>query len=214
MSVHRLSVYNTEDPFTRVPNEAINDPRLDLKARGLLVFMLSKPDGWTFREKNLANQTGVGLGALRTAMARLIECGYVVREWAEREGGPPIMVTKVFDKANPAGIGFSELGKSEDGKTRPLSNESVSVTKEVVRKTRAKTKKGIPDDWEPGQSLLQELASKFPKVVAKAQVEPFRDYWLAKGELRADWDATFRSWMRNQDKWRKEREGVSEGGWR
>ena len=32
MSVHRLRKYNTADPFTRVPNAAVNDPNLDLKA--------------------------------------------------------------------------------------------------------------------------------------------------------------------------------------
>lgn len=79
MSVHRLAKYQTDDPFTRVPNTAVNDERLDLKARGLLLLMLSKPDGWVFRERHLATVAGVGRDQLRAAMQTLIDAGYVVR---------------------------------------------------------------------------------------------------------------------------------------
>lgn len=216
MSVHRLAKYQTDDPFTRIPNAALNDSRLDLKSRGLLAFMLSKPDGWTFRERNLAEQTGVGREALRSAMTRLIEAGYVIRTWEPRDGAPPIMVTAVFDRAQTPEVGFPEVGKPDNGKTRPLSNEVLLVTKEAVKRDtgRGKNRKPINPDWRPSLELLQQLKDKFPKVRCADQVEPFLDYWLAKGEARADWDATFRSWIRNQDKWRREREGVSEDGWR
>lgn len=92
--VHRLSLYGREDPFTRVPNVAVADSRLDLKARGLLLIMLSKPDGWRFSESRLAKDAGVGRDALRTAMATLIDAGYVERH---REGNPPVVRTLVFD---------------------------------------------------------------------------------------------------------------------
>jgi len=130
MSVHKLAKYCAEDPFTRVPNDLINDVRLDLKSRGLLVFMLSKPDGWTFRERSLANQTGVGRDQLRGAMQRLIELGYVIRRWEPRGEGPPIMVTAVYDRAQIPEVGIPEVGKPDRRETQPLSNERVLVTKE------------------------------------------------------------------------------------
>lgn len=92
--VHRLSLYSREDPFTRVPNLSVRDSRLDLKARGLLLIMLSKPDGWRFSEARLAADAGVGRDALRTAMGTLIDAGYVVRY---REGSPPVSRTVVYD---------------------------------------------------------------------------------------------------------------------
>ena len=72
MPVQRLAHYRADDPYTRVPNAAIRDDRLDLKTRGLLLMMLSKPDGWSFREQTLATQMGVSRAQIRTAMGPLL----------------------------------------------------------------------------------------------------------------------------------------------
>jgi len=129
MSVHRLRKYNTADPFTRVPNAAVNDDRLDLKARGLLLLMLSKPDGWTFRERNLAQSAGVGRDQLRAAMKTLMDCGYVVRKHEAQDGKPPVVVTEVYDSPE---VGFPEVGKPDRRETRPISNEVVVVTNDSI----------------------------------------------------------------------------------
>jgi hypothetical protein len=130
MSVHRLAKYQTDDPFTRIPNSAVNDQRLDLKARGLLLLMLSKPDGWTFRERHLATVAGVGRDQLRAAMQTLIDAGYVVRTRESDDGKPPVCVTRVYDVPQTR-VGLPEVGFPDRGETRPLSNEGVLVTNEV-----------------------------------------------------------------------------------
>lgn len=130
MSVHKLSKYSTEYPFTRVPNAAINDERLGLKARGLLLLMLSKPDGWTFRERHLAKVAGVGRDQLRAAMQTLIDTGYVVRSREAVDGKPPICVTRVYDMPQDTGVGLPEVGFPDRGETQPLSNEGVTETNE------------------------------------------------------------------------------------
>ncbi len=132
MSVHRLAKYQTDDPFTRVPNSAVNDERLDLKSRGLLLLMLSKPDGWVFRERHLAQIAGVGRDQLRAAMATLIAAGYVVRTQESFDGKPPICVTRVYDMPQVAGVGLAKVGFPDRGETRPFSNEGGLVTNEVT----------------------------------------------------------------------------------
>jgi predicted AlkP superfamily pyrophosphatase or phosphodiesterase len=160
MSVHRLAKYQADDPFTRVPNTSVNDARLDLKARGLLLFMLSKPDGWTFRERSLADQAGVGRDQVRAALHKLIECGYVVRRWEPAEGSPPIMVTEVYDTPIAAEVGFPEVGKPDSGETRPLSNEVVLVTKDVSKATRNSSMTG---DWQPEPANWQAIIATPPE---------------------------------------------------
>jgi biotin operon repressor len=141
MSVHRLAKYQTDDPFTRVPNSAVNDERLDLKARGLLLLMLSKPDGWTFRERHLAKVAGVGRDQLRAAMQTLIEAGYVVRSKETFDGKPPVTVTRVYDVPQVTEVGLPEVGFPDRGETRPLSNEGVLVTNEVSLATPSESPK-------------------------------------------------------------------------
>jgi biotin operon repressor len=146
MSVHRLAKYQTDDPFTRVPNSAVNDSRLDLKARGLLLLMLSKPDGWTFRERHLATVAGVGRDALRAAMQTLIDTGYVVRTRESDDGKPPVCVTRVYDQPQTK-VGLAEVGFPDRGETRPLSNKPVLVTNEnTLAATPPKSERRVKDD--------------------------------------------------------------------
>jgi hypothetical protein len=146
MSVHRLAKYQTDDPFTRVPNSAINDDRLDLKARGLLLLMLSKPDGWVFRERHLAQIAGVGRDQLRGAMATLIDTGYVVRTQESFDGKPPICVTRVYDMPQSTGVGLAKVGFPDRGETRPFSNEGGLVTNETTLAATPKEPNPKPKD--------------------------------------------------------------------
>jgi len=226
MSVHRLAKYQTDDPFTRVPNDAIEDERLDLRSRGLLVFMLSKPDGWTFRERSLAKQAGVGRDQVRSAMQKLIEAGYVRRRWEAREEGPPAMVTEVYDRAQDViseiqpKVGFPEVGNPDRGETRPLSNEGFLVTNETSKGASAKKKsvrsrkRALPESWQPSEKQLLQIREKFPKLRLEDESEKFQDYHRAKGSTFVDWDAAFRNWCRNAEKFRQQSAGEKDGGWR
>jgi len=156
MSVHRLRHYSTEDPFTRVPNVAVTDPRLDLKARGLLLVMLSKPDGWTFRERNLADASGVGRDQVRSAMKTLMDAGYVVRRRESEPGKPPILVTEVYDSPK---VGFSDRRDSQPRETRPLSNEGRSNKANQEVGAAAPVQRDTDTDSEPGRHLPVETAA-------------------------------------------------------
>lgn len=52
----------------------------------------------------------------------------------------------------------------------------------------------IPDDWEPNQKHV-DLAMEL-KVPLYHEVEKFKDHALAKGRVLKNWDAGFRSWLR------------------
>ena len=45
--------------FTMAQNDLIQDDRLSLEARGLMMYILSLPDDWAFSVKGLANQCKV-----------------------------------------------------------------------------------------------------------------------------------------------------------
>lgn len=129
MSVHRLAHYRADDPYTRVPNTAVNDGKLDLKARGLLLLMLSKPDGWRFNERNLAREAGVSRDQIRTTLQKLQEAGYVSRGWEKGADGKPEHVTRVYDV--PAGLESipAPVGNAGGRESRPYQELIESNTK-------------------------------------------------------------------------------------
>lgn len=121
MSVHKLAKYEKDYPYTRVPNDVIRDENLDLKSLGLLLIMLSKPNDWVFRERQLAEAANVGRDALRSAMQKLIDAGYVRRFKTCEPGETPKWVTEVYDTPIQAKVGKAEGRENELRETRPIS---------------------------------------------------------------------------------------------
>lgn len=65
---------------------------------------------------------------------------------------------------------------------------------------RAAPKRRIPDRWEPNQQLREWALQKQPALDLAAVVERFRDYHISRGEPRASWDASFRTWVSNESR--------------
>ncbi|MFU1798193.1 hypothetical protein ACM1RC_30355 [Paenibacillus azoreducens] len=78
---------NKAPPFTRILNEALQDERLSFKARGLLAYMLSKPDNFRFYLDELVKHTTEKKDSIRTGMKELEQLGYVHRYPVKNERG-------------------------------------------------------------------------------------------------------------------------------
>ena len=73
-----------ESNFTTLSNSILGDRGLSWAARGLLVFLLSKPDHWQVSTSNLVNETAnsgapLGRDGVRGLLAQLIAAGYMRR---------------------------------------------------------------------------------------------------------------------------------------
>ena len=66
--------------YTVIDSRTINDEALSLRSKGLLVWLLDKPDGWRVNSVEISKQCKEGRDAVRTALAELEEAGYLTRE--------------------------------------------------------------------------------------------------------------------------------------
>lgn len=73
--------------FTQIENEVIQNPALSLKAKGLLVYMLSVPGDWDYSITGLSAVCKEGKAAIRSAIEELMEAGHIVRRIARSEDG-------------------------------------------------------------------------------------------------------------------------------
>ena len=78
---------NRHDRFTVVPNDAIRDDRLSWKARGILIYLLSQPDGWRAKSSHLWTQAPNGRDAVRGGLKELEDAGYLVRRRYQNAAG-------------------------------------------------------------------------------------------------------------------------------
>lgn len=97
--------------YVHVPNDVANDDQqLSYKALGLLVYMLSRPEGWAFSRDRLCRGTeGLAVAGQRTRAARegreavatalreLTAAGYYRTRRVPIDGGRWATVTEVTD---------------------------------------------------------------------------------------------------------------------
>lgn len=64
------------DPYARIPNRILNETKLSWKAKGILAYCMSKPEGWEIRIADLVNKSTDGETSVRSTIHELIENGY------------------------------------------------------------------------------------------------------------------------------------------
>ena len=70
---------NKKENFTTIHNKLINDSKISLKAKGIMLYMLSKPENWKYIPKEIAKNSKDGLDSVYSGIKELIEAGYVSR---------------------------------------------------------------------------------------------------------------------------------------
>lgn len=71
----------------------------------------------------------------------------------------------------------------------------------------ARRARQLPSDWQPNEGHRTFAAEN--RLNLDAEAEQFADHHRAKGSTMKDWDAAFRTWLRNAVKWRKDAPAVA-----
>ena len=82
--------------------------------------------------------------------------------------------------------------------TKPLVEPSFFKCEKKGETTSKKSITAI-EDWQASDSLITACLAmpNCTNIDIQHELEKFKDYYLAKGEARASWDASFRNWWRN-----------------
>ncbi|GAI91055.1 unnamed protein product, partial [marine sediment metagenome] len=78
MSIIRVSK-DKNNPYFVMNNSGVNDPRLSLKAKGLLAYLMSKPDCWYINYNDIIKHSSNGIKSIRSAISELLSFGYMER---------------------------------------------------------------------------------------------------------------------------------------
>ena len=178
------------DKFTVVDNYALRDENLSLKARGLLVTMLSLPDSWQFSENGLCSIFKKdGQSSIRSGLKELEEAGYLVRTRTRDSLGRVLSVDwTIYDY--PHVENHNVVKPSLD--LQPQLNTNQSKTKESNTE-REKRKRFTPPTVEEVRAYCQERNNGIDP-------QRFVDFYTANGWAQGrgkpikDWRAAVRTW--------------------
>lgn len=78
--------YRSQDPFARIPKSLLDDEELSWKAKGILCYLLGKPNNWKAQVRDITNHGPDGPNAVRSGLMELRKLGYARLE-SHRNGG-------------------------------------------------------------------------------------------------------------------------------
>lgn len=132
-----------ENPYVMIDKRIYSDSNLSWKAKGILSYLLSKPDNWRVQESDIIKQSKDGRDSVRAGLKELIEAGYMKHNSVRNESGKILFWEyQVFevptDQASDdlARIGFSTSGFPTSGFS--TSGKSDTTNKDLTNKDLTK----------------------------------------------------------------------------
>ncbi|MFE6102342.1 hypothetical protein ACFVQ4_20535 [Streptomyces laurentii] len=159
MRVHRTDHVRN---FTVLPNCVLQNRHLSYTARGLLVDLLSRPDGWREDGRHMADTSPQGRGAVRKALKELAAAGFYRVEKVRLTDGTFRTQTHVYDTpqlvapdvtrpvAGAATAGPGDTPPVKDGGKEPsLPAAQAERTAEQAERTAPQAEQAEPDTQAP-----------------------------------------------------------------
>lgn len=78
MAKNIFRTHKKNNPFTMVENSLINNEDLSWGAKGVLIYLLSKPDGWKVYKADIVKHATNGTDSVKSIIKELRKTGYVV----------------------------------------------------------------------------------------------------------------------------------------
>ena len=93
----------SEYRYSTLAAEAMQDPRLSWEARGMLAYLLSKPDSWEVRIGHLVGQAPASKQKVQRILAELERCGYLERRRERDARGRFVWLSIVYERPQKRG---------------------------------------------------------------------------------------------------------------
>lgn len=136
MSDSIIRVRKRQNPFAQIDRSILENEELSYRAKGILCYLLSKPNNWETRIKDVINHGTEGRDAIRSAFKELRAAGHLVLVPLKSESGR-LMGRSYEVHENP--ISSEELetrlsGNSETLESRTPENPTVGKPVDIVIK--------------------------------------------------------------------------------
>lgn len=187
--------------FTVMPNDLLNDGLLKSDGLALMCYLLSKPQDWVVRHKDIQNRMGWGRDKTRNVIASLVKIGYIEKETIREEG--KFSETRYIVKDSPR-----PEKPSPENQLLVISH----LTKDIGQRTDytksnkiARQKKQLLVDWSPDDADKQyatDLGIDWQETLTDIQLWNEKNgNSAAYASLKAFWQG----WVRKEAKARPAR---------
>lgn len=202
--------------YSTIPNHVFEDGRLSMEARWLLGYLLSKPDNWIVRVRDIRNIGNCGRDKATSMVNELVSAGYAEKE-QRRDGGKfGATVLVIYDEPRTV----EEQQKQEDAETvaslpqtcLPSTAEPLTVSPLTANPTHSNNLEIANTDSYQAEKNAREGLEENSNDDPKRQKAIEKSYW----NLIRQWpnldglpkDSWLRAWMDLDD---AERDAAEQG---
>ena len=153
---------NADNPFVMIDKRIFTDKKLSYRAKGVLGYLLSRPDDWVVNMVDVANQSTEGRDAVITAVNELMKHGYVERIEHRENGRFKSYEYLVYEVPKPVVPSDDTAhwktvnGKSVNGLSG--NGKSATTNKDI-------TKKEYKESNAPAQNSEIDLSTEKPTAI-------------------------------------------------
>lgn len=188
--------------FSTMPNNLLQDKSISYKARGVLCYLLSKPDNWEVRPSDLTTEKD-RKDAIRTALKELRDAGYILWEQQrDSEGRMAGYSYSVYD-CKQSKYPFTENPFTEN--PTPTNNREEQKT-EKKQKTEEKSavigKTALPADFVITDEMREWGEERYPDIDLDKATEQWQDWCLANDKRFKNWESAWRNGIHNAVKYK------------
>lgn len=132
---------NLTQNFTMIPNWLINNQNVSLKAKGLFIFLASKPNNFNFSAEGLSKLNKEGITSIKSCLKELENIGLLTRKKIKDNNNRFIGIEYILTDNPPNGK--SDGGKPTDGKStvgKPTNINNKDLPKKDLNKKEINNK--------------------------------------------------------------------------
>lgn len=173
--------YRTD--FTVTPNEIMRHG-LSLKAIGLYLYIINKPDGWEFSINGTATQVSDGIKSVRSAVVELEKIGFLVRQQVRNGTGKfSDSVWCIYD--TPCQKRSAEKASTEKG--IQVNNNKVNTKREREKLSLSEIQ-GLAKKYHVNEKAIWKSYYKYVGWADSDSKKLSKKYFISNWIIKEVWD--------------------------
>lgn len=167
-----IRVQKRENPYVMLDKEFLSNEELSWKAKGLLAYLLSKPDDWQIAEADLIRRSKDGRDAVRAGLRELEASGYLARRQVREPGGKFARTECVvyerpkFGKDGWPSNEYSSNGKSAATPLEASARQTCKANNGAENTVDGKSVHGATTDGK-SDACAEEITSETPEALRR-----------------------------------------------
>jgi hypothetical protein len=168
-----------ENPFVQIDKNVFEDTNISWKAKGMLGYLLSKPEGWKVYVTDLKKRSKDGRDAVSSGLKELETAGYLKKHKLRQEGKFAGYNYEIFEyptEDHKTVYGNTENGKSGNGLSgngKPVTSNNDCSNKEDSKNDETENEEKIIHEWL--DIIPDDLKEK--RVQSNDYTQAFETFW-------------------------------------